>query len=245
MNLEKCPRCGARWTGGGHCISCGYVPIGANIKAQNKKSRPKRRWADPTGTPFWIWIVLLGGAAWGASKLGLVDKAVGAVGEMRAEMDRKPPVQGTYRIVSSAPAKKGATPILFDKKIQAGSVALDKEGHMKFRLNGETSQNVMLSKYEWNGKQFLLRDIRLGSADSPAPASADMRMLTVELHQKDENTIVLIIGGKERLLLQKVSDKPDLTSREFNEVLGHKVDAPAELKGVMNRLKAQMEEEES
>lgn len=77
MKIDKCARCGSRMSAAlPSCEMCGWVPIGAGLKASGPKA-PRRRLIDPSRGGFYVMLVAFGIGVFALHQARATDWVVG------------------------------------------------------------------------------------------------------------------------------------------------------------------------
>lgn len=214
MDLEKCARCGQKWARGARaCGSCGWVPIGANaIRKPRKERKPLGKWADPTKTPFYVWLGLLALGLFGLQRSGLIAVAIEAAFRQRAKPS--PEMTGTWRI-SAAPAKRG---FFKDFSAKSGLLALDKEGRAKLTIKTPTGalEILSLTNTQKEGPTLSFEGAKLRASDGLVQLRS--KPIFVVYKEVGKDLAKGSLAGLEDIRMARIKDEADLAPEDISVI---------------------------
>lgn len=243
MDLDHCPRCGSKWSGGDFCPNCKFVPIGAGLKHVPKKKKRKAKYVEPGSSRGLFSFVLVGLLGFGAYRYQPWKDDWEIVRAMFGK-GRHHSLVGEWEVVKTVAVAK-----------QQGFVARDsvQKGMMKFSDKGLVTMNLVHSEsetdasgmYKVDGITVAMEGLRsTGDASDPIPTSVNMNLAWVG------NDNVIAMDKTEAIYLHRRKTTGNGSLLKFMQMglrKGEKPDAgqaPAEMRGVIGDMKRSIQDNE-
>ncbi|WP_309717824.1 hypothetical protein [Armatimonas sp.] len=236
MDLGTCPRCGAEWRKGiERCYKCGYVPIGAGVKAEKKARKRFRKYVEPgsgRGLVFFVLIGVIGFGGW-KYKPWENDWAVlrGWMGQGRIQ-----DVTGEWDVVKSLALKPGSE-MLLANRYSGGRLKFAKKGSFGISMKEGESAREGEGSFKTDGRKVQVTGLRAKEGSATLPTKFEM-MLT----WTSADLAIGAVGTNEILYLRrKKKDQGLLSMFKFGMKPGEDAKVPGAMRGVIANLKDQVE----
>lgn len=238
MDLEKCPRCGAKWPGGDFCGSCGFVPIGAGIKNDKKKRKRRGKYVEPgsmRGSLAILFVGIIGIGAW-VYKPWREDWALVRYWLGQGHIHN---VAGEWDIVKAVSLKRGQS-TLIAQRAAGGYFKFADKGKMKLTLRTANEDVSGEGLYKANGRNVSVVNLRTKDGVAKLPTT-----MNLALSWQNPDTVVASVSPNEVVYLRRRKEKGGLANLfHFGMKPSGSVGVPEPMKGVISSLKKQIENEQ-
>lgn len=193
MDLGNCPRCGADWReSSDKCHACGYVAIGAGVKATVKKKK-RVRYSEPGSSKGLLTFLILVGAGY----LGY---------QYYLERTSAPTLVGEWIVVKSIPLQPGQFGLISDPTVKGADMQFGPKGGVKLELSHEVGQVSAEGKYLESRDTALLKDLTIAEDPEVQPGSIP-DLIKMNLVWSGRDTVYATVDGAEKVILKRKPGK--------------------------------------
>jgi hypothetical protein len=235
MDLDRCPKCGARWSGGDFCNSCKFVPIGVGLdKLPKKKKKKNRKYVEPGSSRGFLVFILIGAVGYGSFRYQPWKDDWELVRSLFGQ-GRHHSLVGEWEVVKTvaiSPDKAWAS----KTSVKKGTVKFSAKGSVDIDLVHESSDTVATGKYVQNGVKVALRDVRTtGEDESSIPG-----IINMNLAWTGNDTVIAIDKSQAIYLHRHKKGNPLLTFMQMGLKKGSQTDkdatVPDGMRGVIGNM---------
>ncbi len=239
MDLGRCPRCGADWpTGLERCNKCGYVPIGAGVKAEKKPRRRVGKYVEPGSSRGFVFICLFGVLAFGCWKYHPWENDWALVRYWMGQ-GRVQDVRGEWDVVKSVAVKPSASALVANKYSGGRLKFSEKENFSISLRSGEKSQDGA-GRYRTDGRLVHVESLKPTDGSAQLPTNFSMTLTWT-----GPDMAMGAIGGNEILYLRrKKKDQGLLKMFRFGLKPDADTKVPGAMRGIIANMKDQMDKAE-
>ena len=198
VDLEKCPKCGKAWSGGEFCSDCGFVPVGAFLKAQPKKKKKKhRKYREPGGSTGFLSLVFLACLGY----VAVANKVWSNNFQPIRELIQGPQpgnLRGTWTVVQSVIPADGRSEFAREST-RTMTFRFEDDGKVAIDIRGELEATKASGTYRVEAQNLVLEALTFdppGTQVYPDTAS-------VLLSWSGPDALIATVGNSETLYLRR------------------------------------------
>src|SRR5476649_1397976 len=242
MDLERCPRCGSKWTGGEACRNCKFTPIGAGLKPGQKKKYKKSRFVEPgssRGCLTFIFLVLVGIGAFRYQPWKDDWEFVRAL----FGQGRHHSLVGEWEVVKTVAITNQQGMVARDN-VEKGIFNFTAKGNVKFALEHPQSQTVVSGTYEVEGTMVALKGLR-ATEDTSEEIKSNINM---NLAWSGNDNVIAMDKTEAIYLKRRKTGSPLTNFMQMGLKPGEKPDdgkASSETRGVLGDVKRSAQDAEN
>jgi hypothetical protein len=187
-------------------MQCGYLAVGAGVKAPPKKKYKKGRYREPgSATPFLAFLLVLAVLGWA----GVEQPWRNAFESVRVAFGAEPSrsVEGRWEVLKLVAVDPVSKRELGSTSMATGSLAFDKDRRAQIRLLQGGTNFAINGAYEVNGYSLTLRELS-ANPQMQLPPAIDSRLSWL-----NQDAVVLAMNTNAALYLRRMErgDKPAKT----------------------------------
>ncbi len=226
MDLDRCPKCGSKWTGGEFCSNCRWVPIGSGIHQGKKKKKKKAKYVEPGSSRGLLTFLLIGLLAYG----GYAFKPWKDDWEMVRTWfgkGRHHSLVGEWEVVKTI-SMNPQEGLVSRNKVQKGSFRFTDRGNVTMDLVQSDSETTATGSYRVDGTTVAMQDLR-STGDSADQMPSNMTLKLAWTGSDD----VVAVDKVEAIFLRKRKMKNPLTTFMQVGLKGEENSGGGQIPGVM------------
>ena len=203
MDLDRCPRCQAKWSGSDFCGACGFVPIGAGLKGAPKKKKRRSRYVEPGSARSFFSLVVAGGIGFGCYKYQPWQNDWAVIRYLLGQGHVRK-VDGDWDIVKAVSLKPGK-PTVIASHVSGGYFKFANKENVKVCLFQGDDEMEATGLYQANGRKITVVNLRTQDGAAKLPTS-----MVLLLTWQGPDTVIAAISPNELLYMQRRKAKSGL-----------------------------------
>lgn len=241
MDLETCPRCGSKWTGGDFCPNCRFVPIGAGLKPGQKKKKKVRRYVEPGSSRGFLIFMFVGLAGYGLFRYQPWKDDWEVVRALFGK-GRHHSIVGEWEVVKTINIDKGQG-MVARGNVQKGKFKFTKKGSVSIDLVHPQSETSATGKYEVVGTSVAMKEMQASGDTSESIQNA----ISMNLAWSGSDNVIAMDKTEAIYLKRHKTGNPLLTFMQMGMRKPEKTDdsqVSGEMRGVIGDMKRSMQDNE-
>ncbi len=176
MDLERCPKCGNRWVAGlEKCMGCGFVPIGAGLKAAPRKKRRIGKYVEPGSARSLFTFVLVGLLVFAGYRYQPWNDDWEMVHALLGN-PRHHSLIGEWEVVRTFKINKDKPPVLSQAGVKTGTLNFSKKGDVKMVFKPQGEKATANGMFVVDGTMVAVNRVQSGSASLALPSAMKMKL---------------------------------------------------------------------